>query len=307
MHTRLITYIRAAGLALALILTACGAPTTSSDQTAAAPQQSPAARNLPVPSTGPVPTRIAVPSMAALAPDETQRAAMREPQSVVRLWAEQLQNARYDAIEPLLTDSLRQAFAMRQPGGAPAWYAEQARQRGPLSRATVGETRTPFDTDDLVAIDVTLAYAQGTETHELDVVRTAQGWQIDNWGPRPSEPIASITVGPDIRATLSDPEQTARFFADLLQAERFDDLLPIWTLYGRTTFGSGAALPAQFRADAQQYGKLTRYNIVGSALRPDDWAEVKLDLQYERATIRSLIVLNKTPQGWKINHIVPRP
>lgn len=302
---RLIRYI-SSGLLL-LLITACGTPTASrtsdqqaADQPSAAPSE---AASLPVDQ---VPTRPALPSVAPLTPNPEQQAAMQDPQHLIRYWADQLQREQYENIEPLLSDSLRQAFAAQQPGGVPAFYKMQSQQFGALNGATIIGQRTPYDSDVLRVIDTDLAYATSTVKLELDVVQTDQGWKIENFGTRPDGPLPSIELTDDVRARLQAPRDAARFYLDLLQQQQYDQLAPLFTFYARQTSGSMEQL---YLDEAQRIGKLQSYEIVDGRARQengDEFYEIDADLQYERQSSNVKIVLAKTPQGWKVNHVVPR-
>lgn len=295
-------YIGGAFGVLLFGLAACGSPTTASDTTGA--PVAPSASSAPAASPA-IPTRIALPSIAAVTPNAAQQQAMQQPDTLAQLWTDLLQQERYAEIEPLLSDSLRQAFLVQPPGNIAEYYRQQAQQYGALTGAKVLETRTPYDSDAIVAIDVDLVYAKQTLPNELDVIRTEQGWKIDNFGPRKPQVLPSITVTDELRATLQDPEQVVRWYADRLMEEQYSQLAPIFTYYARSTYGPNG-LEAQYRNEAQQLGKLRSYNMLGAKTLPDNFVEVNIDLYYEQTTLQSKIVLNKTPQGWKINHTVPR-
>lgn len=298
-----------------VFLAACGVPTgsDSADVAARTGDQRAADQARAAPSAEPsiaadaVPTRLALPSVAPLAPNAEQQAAMGDPQELVRYWADQVQRQQYENVEPLLTDSLRQAFAAQQPGGVPAYYSDQAQQRGALSGATILGQRTPYDSDTLLIVDTDLQYAQGAVQLELDVTQTNAGWKIDNFGTRSDKPLPSIELTDEMRANLQEPERAARFFADLLQGQQYGQLAPIFTYYARQT--APGSIEQLYVDQARQLGKLESYAIVDGRARQengDQFYEIDADLRYERQASNVKIVLAQTPQGWKINHTVPR-
>lgn len=298
---------RAVFLAATLaLLTGCGSLTNQTGTAAGTAAQVDASA---APSDrSDVPTRVAPPDIAPAAANAEQQQAMRDPQQLVHFWAERVQQAQYAEIEPLLDDSLRQAFVMRT-GGVAQYYQAEAQQQGALQQAAIVGARTPYDSDDIVTVDVDLQYASALVRQELDTIRTEQGWKIVNFGPRAEGALANITLTPETREQIKAPEQTLALYADLLRQERYSRLDPIFTFYARQTFGAPGSVEKSYRDDAQRLGKLGSYTIVASQPRTEDgdeFYEIDADLYYERAASKVRIVLAKTDQGWKINHIVPR-
>lgn len=295
------------GILCLALLAACGAPTdlaTQADaQSAAGPTSVTASSSAPLPG-GLIAS--ALPSVAPLTPNAEQQQAMQDPQQLVQFWAEQIKQARYTEIEPLLTDSLRQAFRVRAPGSVEAFYRQQAEQAGGLTGYSVLGRRTPYDTDRVVAVDVDLTYAQQASKDTLDLVQSENGWKIDNFGPRPNGSLPDIKLSDAQRQILQDPQQVVRAYADALKSGQYDGLAPLFTFYARTNSGASGDFAAQAREDERRVGKLRDYAIRDTRTAPDNFVEVDIDLVYEQATLRTMIVLQKTEQGWKINHSVPR-
>jgi hypothetical protein len=288
-----------AGAAI-VVLTACGTPQADGDAASVAQFSAPV-EQAPL---DPTPSPLAVPSLAPVTRNEEQREAMDDPRQTVQLWLDLLVEARYDEIEPLLEESLRQSFAARD-GSAEQFYQNQALQYGALRDGAIVGQRTPYDSDRLVAIDVDLRHERQTLKQEIDVLQTDAGWQIVNFGPRRDGALADIKLDQELRQTLSDPENAIRHYYDLVQAERFGQLEPIFTFYARST----GNIEQQHREEAREFGKLQSYRIVGSRTSEqngEQFWEADVDLVYERQTLEVKTVAANTPQGWKINHIVPR-
>ena len=246
-----------------------------------------------------------LPTLASVAPDAAQQAAMQSPETTARLFADSIKAERFEAVEPLLNDEVRTRLALASEGRTvAAYYRERLNGLGQMRDYNLFNQHTVNDSDDLVAFDLDFQYAQQTNPGKILLRHSANGWQIVGIEDRTTPSLTEVTPTDEQRAAMSDPAQVAKLFAEELKQQQYDRLDPLFSYFARQTFGQPGSIAEHYRESARRYGKLLDYSLGPAQPQPDDFSEVQVTFIHELGQLPTRIVLKKTPQGWKISRVV---